>query len=236
MLTGPSIVAAMSEPTTKKPDRALLLKLGAVAVVGLIGAALLARGYDLKGLVQQGLALIRGAGVVTFFLAMTLLPAVGVPMSFFTLTAGSVFGPQIGMPAVILLSLAALTLNMALSYFLASRLMRPVLEALVHRLGYTLPQVSTGDFADLIILLRVTPGMPFPVQNYLLGLARAPFRQYLLISSIIAWAFAVAFILFGEALLQGKGKVALISLSLLMALTAATHLVRKHYGAKKKAS
>jgi uncharacterized membrane protein YdjX (TVP38/TMEM64 family) len=222
----------MAEPAPRS-NRALLLKLALVGVVALVGGLLLMRGYDLKGLIQQGLALIRDAGAVVFFLAMALLPAAGVPMSIFSLTAGSVFAPQLGMPAVTALSLAALTFSMAFSYLLATRLLRPVLEALFTRLGYKLPEVKSGGATDLIILLRVTPGVPFPVQNYLLGLARVPFGKYLLVSSLIQWPANTAFILFGDALLQGRGKVAFISLSLLLALMAATQMVRKHYAAKK---
>lgn len=229
----PPASSGMAE-SNPRPNRALIIKLAVAGLVVAVGALLLMRGYDIKGLVQQGLALIRGAGATTFFLAMALLPAVGVPLSFFSLTAGSVFGPQLGMPAVIALSLAAITFNMALSYVLATRLLRPVLEALVVRLGYKLPQVDSGDVTDLIILLRVTPGVPFPAQNYLLGLARVPFGKYLLFSSLVQWPANTAFILFGDALLHGRGKIALISLSLILALMAATHLVRKHYGAKKK--
>jgi len=222
----------MAEPRSS-PNRTLLLKLAVGGVVVLAAGLFLARGYDLKGLIQQGLALIRSAGPVTFFLAVALLPAVGAPLSFFSLTAGSVFAPQIGMPAVIALTLAAITINMALCYFLATRLLRPVLEALLTRLGYKLPQVDSGDTTDLIVLLRVTPGIPFPVQNYLLGLAQVPFGKYLLFSCLIQWPANAAFILFGDALLQGRGKIAFISLGAILALMAATHLVRKHYGPKK---
>lgn len=222
----------MAEPAPR-PNRVLLLKLAAVGVVLLLGAVLIARGYDIRGLIREGLALIRSAGPGTFFLAVALLPAAGAPLSFFSLTAGSVFGPQIGMPAVIALTLAAITFNMALCYFLATRLLRPVLEALLTRLGYKLPQVDSGDTTDLIVLLRVTPGVPFPVQNYLLGLAQVPFGKYLLVSCLIQLPANTAFILFGDALLHGRGKIAFLSLGAILALMAATHLVRKHYGAKK---
>ncbi|HEX2862228.1 MAG TPA: VTT domain-containing protein [Lacunisphaera sp.] len=220
---------AESQPRSK---RALLLKLGAVAGVLLVAGLLLARGVDLKGLVQQGLGLIREAGPVVFFVAMALLPAVGAPVSFFSLTAGSVFSAQLGMPLVVALSMLALLVNMALSYFLATRALRPLLESVVTRLGYKLPQVASDDATDLIVLLRVTPGIPFPVQNYLLGLARVPFRKYMIVSGVIACSLTTAFILFGDALLHGKGRVALVSLLLILALSMATHLVRKHYAKK----
>jgi uncharacterized membrane protein YdjX (TVP38/TMEM64 family) len=222
----------MAEPVPRS-KRALLLKLAVVGVVLVVGAVLVARGLDLKGLVAQGLALIRDAGPWAFFTAMAILPALGAPISIFFLTAGSAFGEKLGMGPVIGLALLAITFNFCLSYFLASRALRPLLQKLVVRLGYQLPQVGAADATDLIILLRVTPGLPFPVQNYLLGLAQVPFRKYLIISCIIVWSFTIAFILFGDALLHGKGKVALIAISLLMALTAGTHMLRKHYSRKK---
>src|SRR5258705_2504519 len=46
------------------------------------------------------------------------------------------------------------------------------------RSGYKLPEVAAGDATDLIVLVRVTPGVPFPVQNYLLGLAQVPVVKY----------------------------------------------------------
>jgi uncharacterized membrane protein YdjX (TVP38/TMEM64 family) len=219
-----------------RPNRALLLKLAVVAAVVVVAALLLARGYDLKGLFQQGLGVIRDAGPAVFFTAMALLPAVGAPLLFFSLTAGSVFGPQLGLPLVMVLSLSAIALNMALSYVLASRAFRPLLESLVKRLGYRLPQVDSGDATDLIVLLRVTPGVPFPAQNYLLGLAGVPFVRYLVVSCLIQLPINGAVIFFGEALLHGKGKIALVSLLLLLALMTGAHLVRKHYSAKKNVS
>lgn len=217
---------------TVRSNQALLIKL-AVAAMLLLGVGfLLARDRDLMGLVQQGLALIRTTGPTSFFLAMALLPALGVPLSFFCLTAGSVFGPQLGMPVVMTLSLAAIATNIALSYLLATRALRPLLESLLSRLGYQMPRVASGDATDLIVLLRVTPGLPFPVQNYLLGLAAVPFTRYLLVSCLIAFPLNAAIIFFGEALLQGKGRTALLGLLLLLALMAVIHMVRRRYSAK----
>src|SRR3954465_6274974 len=104
-----------------RPNRALLVKL-AVAVGGLLVAAVLvARGLDLKALSAQVLASIRAAGPGWFFVAMAVLPTVGVPLSLFLLTAGSAFGADLGMALVTVLSLLAVTVNMAITYFLAQR-------------------------------------------------------------------------------------------------------------------
>ena len=218
---------------TAAQRRLRLIKVGAVALVLLVGAGLVARGYDLKGAVEQGLALVRGAGPVVFFLAMAVLPAVGAPQMAFSLTAGSLFGAQLGMGLVVLFASLAMFFNMALAYWLASRVLRPVLEVLLGRLGYKVPQVQPGDETDLIVLLRVTPGIPFPVQNYLLGLARANFGRYLLLSIVLQGPLNAAFVVFGEALLHGRGKMVFYGLSAIVVLLVGTHLVWKHYSRKQ---
>ncbi len=110
--------------------------------------------------------------------------------------------------------------------------MRPWLIRLVVRLGYKVPQVEPADMTDLIVVLRVTPGVPFVVQNYLLGLADAPIGKYFAISCAAAWANNTALIVFGDALLNGKGKLILIAVGLLVALAAAAHLARRHYAGR----
>ena len=134
-----------------------------------------------------------------------------------------------------MLGIAAITFNLTVTYWLARRWLRPLLTRLVARLGYKLPEVESGDATDLIILLRVTPGPPFFVQNYLLGLAEVPFGRYLVISCAVQWSFNVAFMLFGDALSQGRGKMAVIAIGLLAALVVGTHLVRRHLGQNRAA-
>ena len=212
------------------------LKLGIAGVVVVAGALFLLRGVDVRGLIERGMAAIREAGPVAYFTAMALLPAVGMPATVFTLTAGSAFGPTLGMPLVVVLCVAAIMFNLVFTYFLARRALRPVLEQAMRRFGYKLPQVATEDMTDLVIIVRVTPGSPFPVQNYLLGLANVPFGRYLLVSFIVQAIYTPAFVLFGDALLHGKGKLAMIAIGLLTAAAVATHWARKHYGKKKTAS
>lgn len=219
--------------TSTRPNRAALLKLAAVLVALLVVAALMVHGLDLRRLGEQGLALIREAGPVAFFTAMILLPAFGVPMLTFSLPAVPLFAPRFGTGPVVALSVACLTANMLLTYGLARRGLRPLLAALMARLGYKLPQVKEGDVTEMIVILRVTPGIPFFVQNYLLGLANAPFGKYLLVSCIVAWPMNIAILLFGDALSQGKGKLAVLVFSSMLAIAAITHFVRRRYGAKK---
>ncbi len=189
-----------------------------------------------KRLFQAGMALVSGAGPAVYFAAMALLPAVGVPTSPFAIGAGPLFAKELGMPLVILCGTAAMTFNMALAYWLARRWLRPFLTRRLEAMGYALPVVEEANMTDLIVLLRVTPGPPFFVQNYLLGLANVPFVRYMVISCSIQWLFNLAFMLFGEALNQGRGKMALMALMLFATLAAAANMLRKHLAKKKAAA
>ena len=220
------------ESSPSAARKALLIKLAVVAVVlGAVGLVVL-RGVDVHALVDRVLDAVRQAGPAAFFTAMAVLPAFGVPALAFMLPAGPVFGPTLGMPVVIALSLAALTLNMMLSYWLARFALRPWLGRLIARLGYKLPQVPPGDTTSLIVLLRVTPGVPYVAQNYLLGLADAPFGQYLLISCLSSWPHQALWVYFGQQLKDGHGGLILLGVLLMVALVVATRLVRKHLGRK----
>lgn len=233
------VVGAASVAPKKLP----LVRLALAGAIALAVALLAARAYGwaetvagVRGIFDRAMALVTSAGPGVFFAAMVLLPALGAPMLAFALTAGPLFGERLGTLTVTLLGLAAITANLTLTYWLARRALRPGLTRLCARLGYALPRVEAGDATDLVVLLRVTPGVPFFVQNYLCGLAEVPFRKYLTVSCAIAWLYNCAFILFGDALKQGRGKMALLAIGLLAALAAGTHLARKHYGKKQPAA
>ena len=217
-----------------------LLKLAVAGAIVLAVAALFLSGGNLQALIGQGrssldrvMTVIRDAGPLAFFTAMALLPAVGAPMFAFSLPVGSLFGDRMGMTTVVLCSLLATAVNMILTYALARRVLRPPLEWLIARLGYKLPQMEAGDASDLVIILRVTPGVPFCVQNYLLGLAEAPFGKFLLWSSVLSLPQMAGFVLFGDALLHGRGGMLLMAALLLVAAMALAHFLRRHYTRNK---
>jgi len=219
-------------PTTKPVPRGRLYGLALVAILVLI--VLFLEGDRLRGLAEEGYARIRTAGPVAFFSSMALLPSLGVPVLTFLLTAGPIFGERLGMTTVVLLSLAAITTNFLLTYLVARFVIRGFLERSFARFGYRIPSVANGDSTDLAIIIRVTPGIPFFVQNYLLGLAGIPIAKYLLISAVFNWSYSAAFVLFGDALQNGRGRVALVAASLAVAAIAGTHWARRRYAKKVK--
>ncbi|ACB75060.1 TVP38/TMEM64 family protein [Opitutus terrae] len=222
----------MSREAEKKKLPVAKLAVGAVVLLAL--AVLLLRGFDVRGAVEQGMAVIRAQGPVVFFAAFALLPAIGVPASVFTLTVAPVFGERLGLPAVVLLAMAAIMVNVMLTYVLARRALRPVLEKLLTRFGYRLPQLAPEDITDFAIIVRVTPGSPFVVQNYLLGIAGVPFGKNLLVAFLVQLFYTPAFVLFGDAVLHGKGRMAMLAAGLFVVAVVATHWARKHYAKKKR--
>jgi uncharacterized membrane protein YdjX (TVP38/TMEM64 family) len=231
-------MSAPSAPAQKK--KLPLLKLAVIGAVVLAVLVLAVSGGDIRGLIAQcsalidrGVEAIRNAGPVAFFTAMAIMPAFGVPSLTFILPAGPAFGERFGMTNVVLLCMVAVTFNFVFAYLLARRALRPLLEKLMVRLGYELPKVEAGDTTDLILILRLTPGIPFCVQNYLLGLGEVPFGKFFVLSFVLCMPQNAAFVLFGDALLHGKGKMLLY---LIVAIVAGTHLLRRHYGRKKAAA
>lgn len=210
-------------------NKRVIIYAGAAILVMLIGAGLwAARRHDVHAVFGQGMEVLRSAGPGFFFAAMVLLPAAGAPVSLFSITAGSLFGDWLGMPLVALLCALAIIANVSLSYLLARGILRSLLQRLISRLGYPLPAIGSADI-DVIVLLRVTPGVPFFVQNYLLGVAAVPFKRYLLVSCLVALPINAAFLLFGAGVFEGDSKSTLTGLLILVAAVAAIRLVRKLY-------
>jgi uncharacterized membrane protein YdjX (TVP38/TMEM64 family) len=164
---------------------------------------------------------------------MALLPAIGFPISVFNLTAGTAFAAQLGLPGVLAAAGVALAVNIALTYWLARYGLRPWIEEMISRTKYKIPVVPPDEQKEIILLVRVTPGPPFFLQSFLLGVAEVKFLPYLLISWPIAFVYSTGFIVFGDAILHGKAKVAFIGLSILVAVGLGVHLLRRHYGKKR---
>lgn len=188
--------------------------------------------YNVRVAIDEGVNLLRAAGPLAFFSAMAVLPAAGMPLSIFSLTAATAFAGRLGLGGVLAAAGAAIAVNLVLTYWLARYALRPWLEQLISHTKYKIPVVAAEEHAEVSLLVRITPGPPFFLQSYLLGLAEVRFGTYLWISWLITFVYATGFIIFGDAILHGKAKVAFIGLSLLVAVALGVHLLRKHYGKK----
>jgi uncharacterized membrane protein YdjX (TVP38/TMEM64 family) len=217
----------MIAPTTGSRRRLPVIPLAAAAVLGLAGVAWVVRGVNVGEVLDRGLSLVRGGGPVLFFAAEALLPALGAPLAAFNLVAGEAFAPQMTMPGVVVAAMTAIALNLALTYWLARHAFRPFLIRLVARYGYSVPRVTEANALTVSLVVRLTPGPPFFLQGYLLGLAEVPFRLYMLVSWLAVLPWAVAFIVLGKAAREGSfGKIA-TALGLIVLAVVAVQLIRR---------
>lgn len=216
----------MSSSPAKVPV-GLLVKLGLVAVAGIVVVVLLLRGVDVRGMIDRVFAWVREAGPWAFFGSMAVFPAFGFPISPYYLTAGEAFAPQMTMPGVIVAAIVANTVQFALSFWLAHRALRPLVEWVLSRTKYRVPQVKPENEVTVSVLTRVTPGPPLFLQSYLLGLSGVRFRTYMWVSVAVQALMGSAFIVFGKALMSGKGGMALLGLMVLVIAVAVVQLLRK---------
>ena len=218
-----------------RPSSLKLVALAA-ALLALAGAGLWwlkIHDFNVRQSIDAGITVLRDAGPLAFFSAMAVLPALGCPILVFYLTAASAFAEKIGLAGVLFATAAALIVNLSLTYWLARYGLRPWLEQMISRTRYKIPVIVPAEQMEITLLLRITPGPPFFVQSYLLGLAGVAFRPYLWISWIISMAYATGFIVFGDAILHGKARLAILGLSVLVAVALVVHLLRRHYGKKR---
>jgi uncharacterized membrane protein YdjX (TVP38/TMEM64 family) len=161
--------------------------------------------------------------------AVALLPYAGVPSSLLYLAAGTVYGSTMG----IVWSALGLALNLPLGYFVGKYWLRAPIARLLQKRGHKLLEVPPGELARLIVLMRIIPGPPLVVQNFLLAMAGVPFWQYYLISLPLTLLFAAGILLTGGALFEGNTKLVVAGVSLVIALTLLAHIVKTMHQAKK---
>jgi uncharacterized membrane protein YdjX (TVP38/TMEM64 family) len=221
------------DPAPTLPRKKLPLVPLAIAgvVLGAV-AVLVVKGMDYKVLWERGLGILRGAGPWTFFAGMAILPSLSFPLTAFTILAGELFGPLLTMPGVIAASLAAITINIALTYWLARYAFRPLLSGIASRYGYTIPKVTSSNALSVALAVRLTPGPPFFMQGYLLGMAEVPFGMYMVVSFFCQLPWALGCIVLGKGLLNGNFKMALTGISVLIVATLAIQWLRKRNAAR----
>ncbi len=187
------------------------------------------------GVIDIAVLKLREAGPVVFFVAMALLPAVGFPMIAFTLAAGPVFGPTLGTGGVIVSSISAVVINLVLTYWLANRALRPLASRLLTCFEFRLPDSMAENAWQMTLIVRLTPGPPFWVQSYLLGLIRVPLVPYLVVSTSVMAGYIVALVFGGEAIAKGNGRLAVTAVAIVVVLVAAMQLVRKRTARRRAA-
>ena len=211
-----------------------------IGLVGLLAVGLLAgwvawkMGVDwssLKGAwTKLNDYLVKNPGAL--FIALVILPGFPVPISALLFTAGVVWRHEPVM--AVSLSVLAISLNLTWTYWLAVGPARRLVEKMLSATAIQIPDLPRGDHLKLILVLKLTPGIPFFFQNYLLGFLRAPFTLYLPISILCNGIVGAGVVLSGVGLADGKLMSAITGVSLIAVSVVLTQLIYRRLAKKRR--
>ena len=117
-------------------------------------------------------------GYILFALVYTLLEVLAVPAAPLTMTAGALFGVPLGAALVLTSATAAACVSFMVTRYLA----RDRVMALAEKIGngkWKAVDAAIGrDGFRVVLLLRLSPLLPFALSNYLYGLTSVPLNEY----------------------------------------------------------
>jgi len=177
---------------------------------------------EISSLWDAIISIAEAAPPLELFVAMSVLPLVGVPVSPFWVAAGIRMGPVVAMAA----SISALAINVALGYWLANRALRGPLSLWIAERGYSIPRPRGASETQFIIMIRIAPPLPLAVQNCILGLVGVGFGRYMFFSILLQAAYALGFVWFGYALTGKKLWHIVLGAGTLAAILLGMNLVR----------
>ncbi|PXA03612.1 hypothetical protein DDZ13_11570 [Coraliomargarita sinensis] len=161
--------------------------------------------------------------------AVATLPGIGFPISPLLFLFGVVLAPKYGMPATCALGILAQSFCTIWTYLLASGPLRDVLKSFIRR-RRELPQLTDSNTLRLGLILRITPGIPYALQNIVLGILGMRLKPYLIVSIPITGLWTIGFIVTGGAIFEGRAGLAITGVLLLIVLVIFTRMLRGRTG------
>lgn len=210
------------------PTAIVIALLGAAAALGLGFWAYEVEHATIAALLQETSAWMRRMPWPVFYLAVAVLPFAFCPVGLLYLSAGAVHGVLPSLAGI----LAAMAVNLTLSYWLAAGPLHDWLSRWFARRGRTVPALPANEHVWAVLVVRFTPAFPLIVQNYLLGLTRVPFRTYFWVSLVAEAVIAVGYILAGEALTKDHPGYVLAAFGCVMGAVALSRLPRRFFAKK----
>lgn len=196
------------------------VQIGVVGLVFAFGFWQFARvGFDWRAVLDM-------TSLWAFFLAMASLPVFGFPISACYIYAGLAFPPV----EASLACLAALAVNMSVSYALTHSVFKEPLIRFMEKRGWAIPRMNDENQFRFTFLVRTVPGPPFFFQNVALGLAGIPFWSYLWVSLLAQGGIAIGVILCSRYLSGNpwsKGGITVIAILSALLIAKGIRAIRK---------
>ena len=224
----------MPEPEQPKPKR--LVRNGLLLLIpGMIGALAVFLFWQTnpdpaywRELLEQGLAYLE-ANPWALLAALATLPGLGFPISPLLLLFGVVLAPRYGMPVACMMGILSQSVCTIWTYLLASGPLRDVLTRILSR-KRKLPKLTEENALRLGLILRITPGVPYALQNVVLGILGMRLRPYLAVSLPISGLWTIGFIITGGAIFEGRAGLAISGVLLLVVMVLVTKMLRRKTG------
>ncbi len=213
-------------------------KLLSIGVLVVVLAALLAGGRHLAGYVPGAVEWVRGLGAwgpIGFIVLYTVGTVALVPAVWLTLAAGALFGVARGF----VIDFIAAVLGSCAAFVVSRYFARDWVAARLRR-GAAFDRIDRAIAAQgfrVVLLLRLSPLIPFNVLNYALGLTQVRFSHYLFASVgmmpvTLLYVYSgkvigdVAMIAGGAAMPKGAAYYAVVAAGLLSTLAVTAMLTR----------
>jgi uncharacterized membrane protein YdjX (TVP38/TMEM64 family) len=219
-------------PNNPEPSKRLIRLLLLLLIPAIISAAVVYYAWNAHpelaywiALGSDGRAYLE-AHPMLLVLVIATLPGIGFPLSPLLILFGIVMGPRFGLPVTCLIGIAATSVCSIWTYVLASGPLRVFLKT--HLLKkWALPELSDRSALRLGLIIRITPGIPYPVQNVALGVMGMRFKTYLLASIPAQSLYTIGFIVTGGALFKGQAGLAITGVLFLIVIILITRMLRK---------
>lgn len=157
------------------------------------------------------------AGFWSFFAGLAVLPLFGIPVTPLLFLAGATFELWTALAGCAL----AIGINLILSHLLARLLLRNLLVRMANRLRYEMPRAGSRSRLTVLLLVRITPGPPLALKNYVGALIDAPFVAYLAVYWTATMIYALGLLVLGDSLSSAsmfEGAVAIVVLAIMLVL------------------
>jgi len=149
---------------------------GAIVLIALIVGWFVLPVKEWSDLFQSWIKDLGAWGVLIFGIVYIVATVLMVPVSVLTIVAGLAFGVVIGFPLVVV----AATIGATLAFLVGRHLVHERVESLVAtrpKLRAVNAAVSEGGW-KVVGLLRLSPVLPFNLQNYFYGITDIKLAQY----------------------------------------------------------
>lgn len=176
-------------------------------------------------------AWVSGKNPLYYVLMVALCPLIGFPVSPFLIVAGGFYGYGMGT----LWAMCGIALSNILGYWIGGYGFRDQVERFLVRKAKGIPAIPHEHTFRVIVLFRLTPGIPLCIQNYLLGFARVPFKEYFWLSLLLNIIPVTGFVIFGGSIFKGNIGLALVGVSLLIVVAIGSKLLYNYLQNRKKA-